>query len=88
MNRRDFFRGVGAAAASLALDPVPSALAPYRWEPVLDARRSSHFTIDGLWSNQRWLLLRDFAKRDYENYIQRLGLGDSQMLARILERKT
>lgn len=37
MNRRDLFRGVGAAAASLALDQVPVGLEPaWRWVSYLD----------------------------------------------------
>lgn len=64
MNRRYFFRGVGAAAAALALEPVPEVLAPVgRWviyHPTVRLVGVASLA-SAIWRAE---LLRQFAERD------------------------
>lgn len=84
MNRRDFFRGVGAAAAALALEPVPEALAPagswvlYGVDPgmgpgctVIATFQSDGLLVRLLRIQQQLELLKRFAERDREIFSAR-----------------
>lgn len=87
MDRRSFFRGVGAAAASFALE---QSAASYRWVPVLHA--PPRHAMSGAWASglAMYALLREQVDRDIARHLlttpygleshRRLALSLSQCL--------
>lgn len=58
MNRRQFFQGVAAAAATVAAAQIPPSLLPgAQWSFGVDPGVCPGKTVFMLWENGRWFLL-------------------------------